>query len=164
MYNTTRQTNTKNQNLQLGSQDKSICQFGNVSGLRLNPTKTKDLWLGPWRDREEKPFGFKWPKEPVRALGIFISYDEKQNNKKNFLVKIEKLGSKLEVWRSRNLSILSRCLITKCLGIPQLAYSISILDVPTNCIPTINTSIFSSFGKKRKDKIKRQVMYQNYGK
>ena len=69
--------------------------FGNVSGLRLNPTKTKALWLGPWREKEEKPFGFKWPKEPVRALGIFISYDERQNNKKNFLVKIDKLASKL---------------------------------------------------------------------
>ena len=57
-----------------------LSSFGNVSGLQLNPTKTKALWLGPWRDREEKPFGIKWPKEPVRALGIFISYDEKQNN------------------------------------------------------------------------------------
>ena len=47
-------------------------QILNSSGLRLNPTKTKALWLGPWRDREEKPFGFKWPKELVRALGIFI--------------------------------------------------------------------------------------------
>lgn len=67
--------------------------FGNFSGLRF----------GPWRDSEEKPFGFKWPKEPVRALGIFVSYDERQNNKKNFLVKIDKLGANLEVWRSRNL-------------------------------------------------------------
>ena len=71
--------------------------FGNVSSLRLNPTKTKALWLGPWREKEETPFGFRWPKEPVRALGIFISYVERQNNKKNFLVKIDKLASKLEV-------------------------------------------------------------------
>ena len=40
----------------------------------------------------------------------------------------------------------------------------SILDVPTNCIPTINTSICQFIWKKRKDKIKRQVMYQNYEK
>ena len=138
--------------------------FGNVSGLRLNPTKTKALWLGSWREREEKPFGFKWPKEPVRALGIFISYDERQNNKKNFLVKIDKLASKLEVWRSRKLSILGRCLTTKSLGIPQLVYSMSILDVPLTCIPTINTAIFQFIWKKKKDKIKRQVMYQNYDK
>ena len=141
-----------------------VDSFGNVSGLRLNPTKTKAIWLGPWREREEKPLGFKWPKEPVRALGIFISYDERQNNKKNFLVKIDKLASKLEVWRSRNLSLLGRCLITKCLGIPQLVYSMSIPDVPLTCIPTINTTIFQFIWKNKKDKIKRQVMYQNYDK
>ena len=42
--------------------------FGDISGLRLNPSKTKALWLGPWRHCKEKPFGFKWPKEPVRVL------------------------------------------------------------------------------------------------
>jgi len=67
------------------------------------------LWLGPWRDSEEKPFGFKWPKEPVRALGIFLSY-----------------------------------------------------DAPKSCIPTINTSIFQFIWKKKKYKIKRELMYQNY--
>ena len=55
--------------------------FGDISGLRLNPSKTKALWLGPWRHCEEKPFGFKWPKEPVRVLGTYISYDEKRKRK-----------------------------------------------------------------------------------
>ena len=41
----------------------------------------------------------KWPKEPVCALGIFVSYDERRNNKKNFPVKIDKLGAKLGVWQ-----------------------------------------------------------------
>ena len=40
----------------------------------------------------------------------------------------------------------------------------SILDAPKNCIPTINTSIFQLIWNKRKDKIKRQLMYQNYDK
>ena len=92
------------------------------------------------------------------ALGIFISYDERQNNKKNFFGKIDKLGAKLEVWRSRNLSILGRCLVTKCPGIPQLVFSMSILDAPKSCVPTINTSIFQFIWKKRQD----ELMYQNY--
>ena len=47
---------------------------------------------------------------------------------------------------------------------PQLVFSMSILDAPKNCIPTINISIFQFIWKKRKDKIKRQLMYQNYDK
>ena len=31
--------------------------FGVVSSLRLNPSKTKALWLGPWRQKVDEPFG-----------------------------------------------------------------------------------------------------------
>ena len=44
--------------------------FGNLSGLRLNPSKTKTLcnWLGSLRNRKDEPFNFKWPKEPLRVM------------------------------------------------------------------------------------------------
>ena len=37
---------------------KSACYHDvlNLSGLRLNPSKTKALWLGPWRYSKKKPF------------------------------------------------------------------------------------------------------------
>ena len=54
-----------------------VDQFGDISGLSLNVEKTKALWLGPWRFKSSKPFGLKWTTDPVRALGIFISYDVK---------------------------------------------------------------------------------------
>ena len=40
--------------------------FGNLSGLRLNSSKSKALWLGLWRHCRETPFGFQWPEKPVR--------------------------------------------------------------------------------------------------
>ena len=40
---------------------KVLNNFGNLSGLRLNQSKPKALWLGPWRHCKEKPFGFQWP-------------------------------------------------------------------------------------------------------
>ena len=59
--------------------------FGNLSGLRLNPSKTKALWLGSLTNRKDEPFNSKWPKEPaLRVLGTYISYDEKQNEEFNF--------------------------------------------------------------------------------
>jgi len=30
------------------------------------------MWLGEWKDRTDEPFGFKWPKEPINALGVFF--------------------------------------------------------------------------------------------
>ena len=46
--------------------------FGNLSGLRLNPSKTEALWLGSSRNRKDEPFNFKWPKEPLRVLRTYI--------------------------------------------------------------------------------------------
>ena len=53
--------------------------FGDISGLKLNPLKTKALWLGPWRHRQDKLFGFQSPEKPIHVLGTFISYNEKEN-------------------------------------------------------------------------------------
>ena len=116
--------------------------FERVSGLRLNQSKTKALWLGPWRFSDSKPFGLKWTKDPVRTLGIFISYDEKGNCKKNITDKIEKMDNRLNFWRSRSLTLLGRCLIFKSLGVPQLIDSASMSSMPmetsvkliTNCL------------------------------
>ena len=46
--------------------------FGDISGLKLNPSKTKALRLGSWRHRNDKPFGFQWPEKPIRVLGTFM--------------------------------------------------------------------------------------------
>ena len=49
---------------------------------------------------KKKTFGLNGPKNrTVYALGIFKSYDERQSNQKNFLVKIDKLGAKRGVWQ-----------------------------------------------------------------
>ena len=85
-----------------------VDQFGDISGLSLNVEKTKALWLGPWRFNSSKPFGLKWTTDPVRALGTFISYDVKENNKKNIDRKIDNMATKLDIWRARCLSLLGK--------------------------------------------------------
>ena len=125
--------------------------FGAISGLRLNPSKTKALWLGPWRHKVDEPFQFYWPKEPIRALGIFISYHQKQNEVKNFKAKVDELSTILDIWQSRNLTLLGRVLITKCLRISQLVYSMSILDTTYEYIKATN-SLFLKFIWKKKSK------------
>ena len=91
--------------------------FGDISGLKLNPSKTKALWLGSWRHKQDKPFGLHWPDKPIRVLGTFISYNEKENEKYNFTLKLQKLKTILDIWSCRSHTLFGRCLITKSLGI-----------------------------------------------
>ena len=59
-------------------------QFGELSGLRINKSKTEGLWLGTWKCRlgKDEPFGISWPKQ--------INFDRR-------LVKLKKV---LNIWSS----------------------------------------------------------------
>ena len=140
-----------------------LADFGAISGLRLNKSKTKALWLGPWRSNLDRPLGLDWTSEPVKVLGTFISYDNVGNERKNFAQKVDNLKTKLSAWRSRKLSLFGRCLISKTLGLSQIVYSASMLDIPNNYTSAIQSLLFQFLWKNKPDKIKRQVLYQDYG-
>ena len=98
---------------------------------------------------------------PVRLLGIHVFYDEKGNNELNFNLKIRKLQTNLDMWRSRELTLFGKVLIIKSLGLSQLMYSASILNVPEEVARTVKTRLFSFLWKNKRDKIKRTGLYQD---
>ena len=73
-----------------------------------------------------------------------------------------RLTPNLDIWRSRNLSLFGRVLITKSLGIPHLIYSKPMLVNAPEIVSSVTTSLFDFIWCKKPDKIKRQVMYQDY--
>ena len=54
-------------------------EFKKLSGLGLvvNPTKTEGMWTGSLRKNKTKPFGIEWPNDPIKALGLYYSCDQK---------------------------------------------------------------------------------------
>ena len=109
-----------------------------------------------------KPLGLKWVKDPARFLGIYLSYDKNGNNVHNFGRKMLKLQLKLDIWRTRDLTLFGRVLIMKSLGISQLVYSISNVEVPKYIASTLKSKLFGFLWKNKKGKIKRVGLYQNY--
>ena len=144
----------------------TINNFGGISGLQLNVKKklNKAVWLGKWSKNRSTPLQLTWTRDPVKILGIHFSYDEKQNNYYNFAIKIQKLQTNLDLWKSRNLTLFGKVLIIKSLGLSQLVYSASNLNVPIDFINDTRTKLFSFLWKKKADKIKRECLYQDYGK
>jgi len=55
------------------------------------------------KDRADEPFGFKWPKEPINALGVFFSYNQASAKRLNFGEKIVNLEKTLNTWRNLTL-------------------------------------------------------------
>lgn len=139
----------------------TVNDFGRIAGLQLNMKKTKAIWLGKWANNKTNPLGMKWTHTPVRILGIHFSYDKKGNDDLNFSLKLRKLQTKLDMWSARSLTLFGRVLITKTLGISQIIYSASNIEVPDTIADTLKRKLFNFIWKKKKDKIKRTVLYQD---
>ena len=106
---------------------KHLDKFKQISGLEINTNKTEALWLGCWRSRKDKPFGFKWPQEPVYDLGIHFTYDLKQAITLNFGEKLCSLEKTLNNWKKRNLTLIGQISIIKTIGLSKLLYRSSVL-------------------------------------
>ena len=142
----------------------TVSIFGSISGLELNKKKTKAMWPGSLKNNSNKPLEFDCPKDPIKFLGTNLSYDQSENNKKNVFIKIKKMEAKLNLWLSRDLTLFGRTLLVKSLGLSQLIYSSSMLSVPESVIQQTQTKLFSFLWKHKKDKIKRQVLFQPLSK
>ena len=98
---------------------------------------------------------------PTKLLGIYVSYDEKGNNQMNFNLKVQKLQTNLDIWKSRGLTLYGKVLIIKSLGLSNLLYSISNVNVPKDIGPMVKDKMFCFLWKNKKDKIKHTSMYQD---
>ena len=51
--------------------------FKELSGLRINSSKTEGMWVCSPRGNKLKPLGIKWSDEPIKALGVYYTHDIK---------------------------------------------------------------------------------------
>ena len=112
------------------------------------------MWIRSSRDKTSKPFGIKWPDEPIKALGVYYSYDIKLLHEKNFIERLDSVKKLMNIWSSRGLSIYGKVTIIKSLIIPKFVYISSLLPVPKEIVKELNQMIFK-FLWKGTDKVTR---------
>ena len=140
---------------------KLLHEFKLASGLEINTSKTEAMWLGAWRNRTDSPYNFKWPQEPIQALGIYFSYNSDAANNLNFAEKIIKLENTLKSWKRRKLTLHGRIKIVKTLGLSKLIYNTSVLEIPVNYVKEINRISFEFIWEGKPPKIKRKTIIAN---
>ena len=139
--------------------------FAMISGLKLNRKKTKAMWIGSLKENKTKPLEINVTKEPVKTLGTYISYNYLKNNNENFFIKIQKMQAKLNIWPSRDLTLMGRTLLVKALGISKLVYTASMLTTPQEVIESVQGKLFNFLWRNnKKDNIKREVLFQKTNK
>ena len=63
--------------------------FEIISGLKINCSKSAGMWIGSLRIDNAKPFDIKWPDEPINALGVYFTYNQKVLKEKNFIERLD---------------------------------------------------------------------------
>ena len=71
--------------------------FKDISGLKINCTRTEAMWIGSSRNNKSKPFGLKWPSEPIKALGVFYTYDQRLLLEKNFIERLDSIKKLIRI-------------------------------------------------------------------
>ena len=139
--------------------------FSEISGLQLNSKKTEALWIGANIGKEAIPNpvkDFKWVKEKVKALGVWLSTNPKTTIEANYSEKLIKIRNTLSCWELRRLSLLGKITVLKSLIASQLVYISFLLPANHNPIREINNIFFNFLWGGKGDQIKRDIMMSDY--
>ena len=135
--------------------------YKNASGLTINCTKTEGMWIGSLRNNKTKSLVLKWPHEPIKALGVYYSYDEKLLREKNFIENLDKIKKLINIWASRGLSLYGKVKIIKALVIPKMVYLFSLIPTPEVVVTELNQILYK-FLWKSTDKVTRLSTINDY--
>ena len=151
--------------------ENSICRlirllktFGDFSGLKVNKEKSDAMWLGSKRHSNKQPLGVRWTKNPIRLLGVYVSYDEVENNNENVEEKMIAIKKVINMWKSRNLTLVGRIQIIKTFLISKFSYFWSNCYISGKSIQELNKILFSFIWNGNREKIKRDKLVQDYEK
>ena len=140
----------------------NLHSFYRCSGLKINLSKTYAVNLGNTEpsDSNMKVAGLNWV-DTLKILGLYISSNNKSTLELNFSAIIKDITSALNIWKSRNLTLIGRIQIVKWYGCSKLAYLGSVIDIPACKIKELE-NIFFRFIWNGTDKIKRSTLINNY--
>ena len=118
---------------------KVISDFESGSGAKLNQSKTEALWLGAWKDRQDKPLGLSLVKK-TKILGVVFGSGNVERD--NWEPRISKLDKCLQSWKTRLLSLIGKVLIYNILRLSKLCFVASVLTPPRWVYDQVNQIIW----------------------
>ena len=122
----------------------------------MNKQKTEGIWLGKNLPRNLENL-IKWSNEPIKSLGIYFEKDKKQIEDLNWKPRLTKLENILSRWKVRKLTYYGKITIIKTLGISQILYNASCINVPDYVIKVLNKTIYRFLWGSGKEKVKRST-------
>ena len=101
-------------------------KFERGTGAKLNLSKTEAMWLGAWRGRPDTPLGLSWVQK-MKICGVWFSNGLVNVDPDNWLPRISKLESNINLWKCRSLSLVGKVLVINILGASKFWFLAKVL-------------------------------------
>ena len=143
-------------------------RFAISSGLKVNASKTRAVWIGSMKFSGETfnhRLKLDWTQNDFDILGIKFSCNLDTIHEINYNEKIKEIKKEINQWSKRILTPLGRITILKTLLIAKLNHLFIALPNPSNeTIINLNRMFFRFIWQSPTDRIKREVLCQEYYK
>jgi len=139
----------------------TVSEFGKVAGPKLNIAKTEGIWLGPLKSMSKFYAGISFKNEAVKCLGIYIGHSKELCCEKNWMPKVKRIQASLEVWKTRNLTLIGKVVLLKTMALSQITYIASVMCCPDNIVKEIEKLMYNFIWSGR-ERVKRQTLIGGY--
>ena len=141
--------------------------FATLSGLKINPSKTKMIWIGSKKFSKDvfhhSRWKFEWNNKTFNLLGVEFTINLSDMLEINYKYKVEEIKRIMKHWEKRNLTPFGRLTVIKTLLIPKLNHLICTIPNPSqSMINSLEKDFYNFLWKSKRHKIKKNVAIQDY--
>ena len=130
-------------------------KFERASGALLNRGKSKGMWAGSWKDRQDTPYGLQWVKQ-LPLLGATFSVGDYSTP--TWEPALSNLESRLSAWAGRQLSFQGKIVIINSLALSQVWHLCHIFPMPGWAGKRILTAVWNFFWSGKRDLVARTMV------
>ena len=140
--------------------------FGSYSGLKMNTSKTKVIWIGRKKYSKDKlqiSVNLDWGTTHFNLLGIIFSVDLNEMITLNYSKALENSKKTLTFWNKQNLTPVGKIMVIKTFVLSKFNHLFMTILSPDNYfIKQLNSRLFAFLWNNKPDKIKRNYVTQDY--
>ena len=139
--------------------------YAELSGLRLNYSKTNVIWLGSKKFSKQVfhyRYKLQWGATKFCLLGIKFNTNLKEMISENFDPKLEEINLLIKVWSKRKLTVFGRIVVLKTLIFSKILHLLSSLpSPPPNVLNELNKTFFKFIWNSKTERIKRDILIKD---
>ena len=100
-----------------------------ATGAKINYGKTKGLWAGAWRGREDTPWGLTWTSDNVETLGLYFGNADPAGA--TFQRILPRLQRSMNYWKRFRLCKLAKARVVEIFHASRLWYAARFYPIPS---------------------------------